>query len=103
MNYDRVIIELLDRISLLEEKTEQLEKIIKEQTILNTTKSEGTETKTRDKTKILYNMKLNWNAVKLPVLNTGISWKLKKKVIQILTLGGRRLYYVLNTQSLIFQ
>ena len=48
-------------------------------------------------------MKLNWNAVKLPVLNTGISWKLKKKVIQILTLGGRRLYYVLNTQSLIFQ
>ena len=28
MNYDRVIVELLDRISLLEEKTERLEKII---------------------------------------------------------------------------
>ena len=53
MNYDRVIIELLDRISLLEEKIEQLEKIIKEQTILNTTKNEGTETKTRDKTKYI--------------------------------------------------
>ncbi len=53
MNYDRVIVELLDRISLLEEKIEQLEKNINEQTPLNTTVSKITETKTRDKTKYI--------------------------------------------------
>ena len=51
MNYDRVIVELLDRISLLEEKTERLEKIIKEQAV--PTGNEGTEPKTRDKTKYI--------------------------------------------------
>ena len=37
MNYDRVIVELLDRISLLEEKTERLEKIIAQQSSFNAT------------------------------------------------------------------
>ena len=53
MNYDRVIVELLDRISLLEEKTERLEKIIAQQTSSNATGNEGTEPKTRDKTKYI--------------------------------------------------
>ena len=53
MNYDRVIVELLDRISLLEEKTERLEKIIAQQTSSNATGTEGAEPKTRDKTKYI--------------------------------------------------
>lgn len=53
MNYDRVIVELLDRISLLEEKTEQLEKIIAQQSLFNATGTEGAEPKTRDKTKYI--------------------------------------------------
>ena len=53
MNYDRVIIELLDRISLLEEKTERLEKIIAQQSSSNVTGTDGAEPKTRDKTKYI--------------------------------------------------
>lgn len=53
MNYDRVIIELLDRISLLEEKTQRLEKIIAQQSSSNVTETEGAEPKTRDKTKYI--------------------------------------------------
>lgn len=53
MNYDRVIIELLDRISLLEEKTERLEKIIAQQSSSKVTGTDGTEPKTRDKTKYI--------------------------------------------------
>ena len=53
MNYDRVIVELLDRISLLEEKTERLEKIIAQQSSLKATGTEGAEPKTRDKTKYI--------------------------------------------------
>ena len=53
MNYDRVIVELLDRISLLEEKTERLEKIIAQQSFSNATGTEGAEPKTRDKTKYI--------------------------------------------------
>lgn len=53
MNYDRVIIELLDRISLLEEKTERLEKVIALQSFANGIRSEGTGPKTRDKTKYI--------------------------------------------------
>ena len=53
MNYDRVIVELLDRISLLEEKTERLEKIIAQQSLFNATGTEGAEPKTRDKTKYI--------------------------------------------------
>ena len=53
MNYDRVIIELLDRISLLEEKTQRLEKIIAQQSSSNAIGNEGAEPKTRDKTKYI--------------------------------------------------
>lgn len=53
MNYDRVIVELLDRISLLEEKTERLEKIIAQQYSSNVTGTDGAEPKTRDKTKYI--------------------------------------------------
>lgn len=53
MNYDRVIVELLDRISLLEEKTERLEKIIAQQHSSNVTGTDGAEPKTRDKTKYI--------------------------------------------------
>lgn len=53
MNYDRVIVELLDRISLLEEKTERLEKIIAQQSSSNVTGTGGAEPKTRDKTKYI--------------------------------------------------
>lgn len=53
MNYDRVIVELLDRISLLEEKTERLEKIIAQQSSFNATGTEDAEPKTRDKTKYI--------------------------------------------------
>ena len=53
MNYDRVIVELLDRISFLEEKTERLEKIITQQSSANATGTEGAEPKTRDKTKYI--------------------------------------------------
>ncbi len=53
MNYDRVIVELLDRISLLEEKTERLEKIIAQQSSSNVTGTDGAEPKTRDKTKYI--------------------------------------------------
>ena len=53
MNYDRVIVELLDRISLLEEKTERLEKIIAQQSSSNVNGIDGTEPKTRDKTKYI--------------------------------------------------
>ena len=53
MNYDRVIVELLDRISLLEEKTERLEKIIAQQSSSNATGNVGAEPKTRDKTKYI--------------------------------------------------
>ena len=53
MNYDRVIVELLDRISLLEEKTERLEKIIAQQPFSDAAGTEGVEPKTRDKTKYI--------------------------------------------------
>lgn len=53
MNYDRVIVELLDRISLLEEKTQRLEKIIAQQSSSNAIGNEGAEPKTRDKTKYI--------------------------------------------------
>ena len=55
MNYDRVIVELLNRISLLEEKTERLEKVIAQQSFANATRIEGAEPKTRDKTKYIIN------------------------------------------------
>lgn len=53
MNYDRVIVELLDRISLLEEKTERLEKVIAQLSFANGIGSEGAGPKTRDKTKYI--------------------------------------------------
>lgn len=37
----------------------------------------------------------NWNTIKLPVLNKDFLESFKE-IIQILALGGRRLYYVLN-------
>lgn len=53
MNYDRVIVELLDRISMLEEKTDRLEKIIAQQSFSNVNGTDGAEPKTRDKTKYI--------------------------------------------------
>ena len=54
MNYDRVIVELLDRISKLEEKTARLENIIAQQSFSNITGTETAEPKTRDKTKYVF-------------------------------------------------
>ncbi len=53
MNYDRVIIELLDRISKLEEKTDRLERALaeKKDTFML---SDPDTTKTRDKTKYMF-------------------------------------------------
>ena len=53
MNYDRVIVELLDRIARLEEKVDNLEKSVAQKDIPTSTIIETDGPKTRDKTKYI--------------------------------------------------
>ncbi len=53
MNYDRVIVELLDRISKLEEKTDRLERALAERNVASVP-SNPEAPKTRDKTKYMF-------------------------------------------------
>ena len=54
MNYDRVIIELLDRIVRLEEKVDILEKAVVLKDVLAASIIEEEAPKTRDKTKYIF-------------------------------------------------
>lgn len=54
MNYDRVIVELLDRIARLEEKVDNLEKSVTQKDIPTSTILEAAGPKTRDKTKYIF-------------------------------------------------
>ena len=53
MNYDRVIVELLDRIARLEEKVDALEKSATQKGVSTTPIVEEDGPKTRDKTKYI--------------------------------------------------
>ena len=74
MNYDRIIIELLDRVSVLEEKILKLEELIAQNNVNVINNDDNNIVKSRDKTRYFFDGHL--------CLKNRLVWRVVKKYIE---------------------